>query len=113
MSNQELVRRALKRTEVLEKYNAKEEGVDLALLNFDPKHSGEDKDKQAEMFKKLEEVRRKDLQKESKDRQSKLLELQKQLNDYDKKEKELLVKKFQMKQLEEKGPDFLIDQELK
>ena len=44
MSNQELVRRALKRTEVLEKYNAKEEGVDLALLNFDPKHVDENKE---------------------------------------------------------------------
>ena len=64
------------------------------------------------MFERLEQVRRKDLQKESKDRETKVSELQKQLSAYDKKEKELLARKYQLEKFQEKGPDFLVDQEL-
>ena len=43
INNQDLIRRALKRTEVLEKYNGKEEGVDFALLNFNQNQTEADK----------------------------------------------------------------------
>lgn len=89
----------MKRTEVLEKYNGKEEGADYALLNFNQNVTEADKQKQAEMLKRLEEVRKKDLQKESKDRETKIGELEKQLNSFGKKEKELLAKKYQLQKL--------------
>lgn len=107
-----MIKRALKRTEVLGKYNGKEEGADFALLNFNQNQTEADKLKQAQVLQRLEEVRRKDLQQESKDREAKLTDLQKQLGSFEKKEKDLLVKKYQMQKLQEKGPDYLVEQEL-